>query len=347
MTAELVQTASGIVRGMNEGGVWTFKGIPYGADTSGDGRFRRALPPQPWRTVRECLDYGPSCPQITHEQMLGIPFAPEAETRFGVLGYERVTSEDCLVLNVWSPSLDETARLPVLVWLHGGGWCMGSPDSCDPACRTLAKAAACVVVSVDYRLAPERKFPVPFEDAYTAVRWIAQHAGDVGGDGARLAVGGDSAGATLAAAVALHAREHGPKLRLQVLIYPCTEYPGGDRPSFARYLGGGPVIWSEDVTWTWDVYLRDERDRLDPRAVPASAESLAGAAPAVVVTAEADPVHDEGEAYAERLAAGGVAVTYLPVPGVPHGFFNLPGTIAKATQAHDDVAVALRTAFTE
>ncbi len=259
--------------------------------------------------------------------------------------YERTIPgpEGLIPLRIYRPGSD--APLPILVWLHGGGWCMGSPDSCDVSCRTLANAADCVVVSVDYRLAPEHRFPAPFEDAFAALEWAAAHGGELGGDGARLAVGGDSAGATLAAAVALQVREHGPKLRLQLLIYPCTEYPAAGRPSFRRYRGGGPVIWSEDVTWTWDLYLRDQRDRLDPRAVPASADSLAGAPPTVIVTAEADPVHDEGEAYTQRLGADGVAVKHFAVTGVPHGFFNLPGVIAKATQTHADVASALRAAL--
>jgi acetyl esterase len=200
-------------------------------------------------------------------------------------------------------------------------------------------------VSVDYRLAPENKFPVPFDDVYAAVAWVGREAREVGGDQTRIAVGGDSAGATLAAAVALHAREHGPELGLQALIYPCPEYPGANRPSFLAYVGGGPVIWSEDVAWTWDIYLRDERDRSDPRAVPASAATLAGAAPAFVLTAEHDPVRDDGRAYADRLRADGVPVTFIEVDGVPHGFFLLPGALSKATQANAALAAALRAAW--
>ncbi len=207
MSGELVETATGIVRGKNEGDVCAFKGIPYGADTSGDGRFRRALPPEPWRGVRECFDYGPSCPQVTYEQMLGIPFMPEAESLMGVLGYERVTSEGCLALNVWTPSLDETARLPVLVWLHGGGWGIGSASAPLYDFSNLCRNHGVVTVGINHRLGIlgfldlsqlDERFAdsgnVGMLDVITALRWVKEHISAFGGDPGNVTVFGESGG---------------------------------------------------------------------------------------------------------------------------------------------------------
>jgi para-nitrobenzyl esterase len=207
VSAELVATAAGIVRGRNEHDVWAFKGMPYGADTSGGHRFRRALPPEPWRGVRECLDYGPSCPQVSHEQMLGIPFVPEAESMFGVLGSERVTSEDCLVLNVWSPSLDDSARLPVLVWLHGGGWSIGSASAPLYDFSNLSRNHRVVTVGINHRIGilgfldlseRDERFAdsgnVGMLDIITALRWVRENISAFGGDPGNVTVFGESGG---------------------------------------------------------------------------------------------------------------------------------------------------------
>ncbi|MCE0767744.1 alpha/beta hydrolase [Pseudonocardia kujensis] len=234
--------------------------------------------------------------------------------------------------------------LPMLVWLHGGGWALGSVDNSDLTSRMIANEAGCVVVSVDYRLAPEHKFPVPFEDCLEAVRWVAGHGEEIGGDPTRLAVGGESAGANLAAAVALVDRERGElPISLQVLVYPATEY-AVERPSWRRN-SAGPVMTSRDVVWFWDLYLRDEADRSDPRATPSSATAFDRLPPAFVLTAEHDPLCDDGEAYARRLSAAGVDVRKKRYDGVFHGFFGMPGVLAKATEAVNDVVVALREVF--
>ncbi|WP_105968118.1 alpha/beta hydrolase [Streptomyces geranii] len=234
--------------------------------------------------------------------------------------------------------------LPVLVYMHGGGWSIGGLDTVDGVCRELASRAECVVVSVDYRLAPEHKFPIGFEDSYAVVEWVADHAGELGADGGRLAVAGDSAGANFSAAICLRARdENGPHITFQLLAYPATEY-GVERPSCVEQAEA-PMLSRQDVEWFWGHYLRDATDSKDPRATPSSAASHEGLPPALVVTAEHDPLRDDGEAYGELLRAGGVEVTVKRYPGVFHGFFIMVGLLRRNDEAMSDAADALKKAF--
>jgi acetyl esterase len=245
-------------------------------------------------------------------------------------------------IRVYRPSGE--AGLPVFVWIHGGGWSLGDLGEGDVVDRMISNQAGCLIVSVDYRLAPEHKFPVPFEDCLAAVQWVAQHAAKLGGDPARLAIGGDSAGGNLSAAVALAVRDlGGPAISLQVLVYPATEY-AVERPSWRRNREG-PLLTAEDVIWFWGLYLRDAADRTDPRAVPTSAKTLAGLPPAFILVAEYDPLCDDGLEYGRLLAEAGVKVTSKRYDGVFHGFFGMPGIVAKAAEAIDDVAAALRDTF--
>ncbi|MGX7828493.1 alpha/beta hydrolase [Actinokineospora sp. 24-640] len=236
-----------------------------------------------------------------------------------------------------------TGRLPVLVYFFGGGWTLGTIDTADPIARRLAVAAGCATVSVGYRLAPEHKFPAAVHDCHAAVRWIAEHADELDLDGGRIAVGGDSAGGNLAAAVTLLARDSGPTLAHQLLVYPNTEY-GADTESMRentdRYLFN-----RTSVAWYWDNYLACPADGADPLASPLRAADLSGLPPATVLTAEFDPLRDEGERYAERLAAAGVPTALTRYPGMAHGFFAMFGTVDTARQAVADAAARLRAAL--
>lgn len=234
--------------------------------------------------------------------------------------------------------------LPVLVYFHGGGWVIGNLDAADVPCRHLADKAGCVVVSVEYRKAPEHKFPAAPDDAYAAVQWIQAHAHELGGDPRRIAVGGDSAGGNLAAVVALKARDRGDvSLCCQVLVYPVTNH-GFDTASY-RDNADGYYLTRDGMAWFWNHYLADAGDGSHPYASPLRAESLAGLPPALVITAEFDPLRDEGEAYAERLAAAGTPVTAARYDGMIHGFFWMPGVMEQGRLAIDQCAQALRQAF--
>ena len=228
--------------------------------------------------------------------------------------------------------------LPVLVFYHGGGWVMGSLDTHDSACRHIARGSGCLVVAVDYRLAPEHKFPAPVDDCMAALNWVAAHAADLGGDPARLAVGGDSAGGTLAAAAALAARDAGgPPIALQLLIYPPTTMDFA-LPSMKEYAQG-QLLTTQGMRWFWHHYLNDDSEADNPLVSPLKAASLAGLPAAHVVTCEYDPLRDEGEAYAEQLRAAGVAVTHQRYDGLMHGFLTMTSTsvtgaaIAEISQA--------------
>ncbi|WP_406210695.1 alpha/beta hydrolase [Kitasatospora sp. NBC_01560] len=234
--------------------------------------------------------------------------------------------------------------LPALLYLFGGGWTLGSPDTSDAICRRLTNAVGCVTASVGYRLAPEHPFPAAVHDCCAAARWLAEHAADLGIDPGRLAVGGDSAGGNLAAALTLLARdEGGPALRHQLLVYPNTDHRAG-AASLDEH--DDPVLFNRrSVAWYWGHYLADPADGDHPHASPLRAPSLAGLPPATVITAEYDPLRDEGERYAEALRAAGVPVEARRYDGVPHGFFAMTGVLDAAGDAQRYAAERLREAL--
>jgi acetyl esterase len=232
--------------------------------------------------------------------------------------------------------------LGVVAFFHGGGWVLSSIDGHDALARRLAQRSGALVVSVGYRLAPEHPFPAAHEDCWAVTRWLADHAADLGGDPARLAVAGDSAGANLAAGVALRARDEGLDLRLQLLVYPCVD-ADGDTASMTEN-GRSYFLTAADMRWFWDQYV-PAAHRHDPYAVPARATDLRGVAPALVQTAEFDPLRDEGEQYAARLAAAGVPVTCTRYDGVVHGFVSRWGQMRRALDAHEEAGAALRAAL--
>jgi acetyl esterase len=235
---------------------------------------------------------------------------------------------------------DPGARLPALIYFHGGGWVLGDLDSHDVVCRRLANGARCAVVSVDYRLAPEHRFPAAVDDSISATRWIAAEAEALGIDGHRLAVGGDSAGGTLATVVALTARdEGGPALRYQLLTYPATDLGLGHASH--RDFTSGLILTHGTMRWFRDLYLSAPADEADWRASPLRAATLAGLPPAYLLTVGYDPLLSEGEAYGERLAAAGVAVRHRHYPGQIHGFITMGKVIAAAEPAIDEAAAAL------
>jgi len=246
-----------------------------------------------------------------------------------------------LPLRIYTP---ESKPRGILVYLHGGGWVIGSLDTADAACRALARRTPCIVVSVGYRLAPEHKFPAAIDDAVRATSWVAANAERLGVDPTRVAIGGDSAGGALAAAVTLDAREReGPPLRFAMLVYPAADFKL-DRPSYRTY-GSGCLITTEEVRWYWESYLRSPQDATSEFACPLRAASLRGLPPALVLLAECDPIRDEAEAYANRLRADGVPVQTMLYEGMIHGFFTMPGVMDRARVAYDHAAEALRRAF--
>jgi acetyl esterase len=233
---------------------------------------------------------------------------------------------------------------PVLVYFHGGGWVIGNLEAYDATCRALTNAAGCIVVAMEYRLAPEHKFPAAPEDCYAAARWVAANASAIGGDPRRVAIGGDSAGGNLTAVVAQIARNRGgPALCHQLLVYPVTDY-NFDTASYQENADGY-LLTRDAMVWFWNHYLRTAADGSNPMASPLRAADLRGLPPAMVLTAEFDPLRDEGEAYAARLEEAGVPVTLKRYNGMIHGFFSLGAVLEQGKQAITDAAAALRAAF--
>ncbi len=233
-------------------------------------------------------------------------------------------------------------ELPVVVFFHGGGWVLSHLDGHDGLARRLAVRSGAILVSVGYRLAPEHPYPAPHDDCWAVTSWLADHAGEFGGDGSRLAVAGDSAGGNLAAGVALRARDEGVDLAFQLLIYPAVDVDF-TRPSMIDNATGY-FLTTEDMRWFWDQYVPVPL-RTDPYAVPMAATDLSGLAPALIQTAEYDPLRDEGEAFGARLHRAGVDVTVTRYDGVVHGFVSRWTQMARAEIAHDEAGAALRSAL--
>jgi acetyl esterase len=233
---------------------------------------------------------------------------------------------------------------PVLVYFHGGGWVLCNLDTHDGTCRSLCNQGGCVVVSVDYRLAPEHKFPAGLEDCWAATRWVVENAAELGVDPSRVAVGGDSAGGNLTASVTLVARDRGvPRLVHQLLVYPVTD-ARFDTASY-RDNAEGFFLTRDAMKWFWNHYLGSEAEAENPYASPLRARDLSGLPPATVITAEFDPLRDEGERYGGRLREAGVPTRIERYDGLIHGFFGMGVMLAKARAAVVMAAGELRTSF--
>jgi acetyl esterase len=268
---------------------------------------------------------------------------PEPPERAEVQDIQIRAPHGAIPARLYRPKLLRTAngRAPALVFFHGGGWVIGDLDSHDVVCRKLAFEGELIVISVDYRLAPEHKFPAAVEDAISATRWVADNALEFGIDAGRLCVGGDSAGGNLAAVVALAARDgNGPALSGQVLIYPATDFAMTHRSHSEPETS--ILLTHSVIKWFRDHYLNSPADVHDWRASPARASTLIGLPPAYVLTAGADPLRDEGNAYAQRLQEAGVAVTHKTFPGQFHGFFTMGKLLQQANVAASDIGTWLQ-----
>lgn len=270
----------------------------------------------------------PPADQCTIEQARSY-MSPPVEPREAVAGIENRTipgPQSDIAIRIYRPKVaepDTAGQLPGMVFYHGGGWVIGSIESHDGLCRKFANRLGAIVVSVEYRLAPEHPFPAPAEDAYAAACWVAQNADTLGIDRRRLIVAGDSAGGNLAAAVSLMARDRGfPALACQLLIYPVTDR-NFDTASYRTYADDY-FLTRDAMVWYWNHYLSSDDDALHPYAAPLQASDLSRLPPAIILTAECDPLCDEGKAYAEKLLAHGTEVIPLDAPGLIHGFLRRP-----------------------
>ena len=236
-----------------------------------------------------------------------------------------------LRVRIYRPDMGEGR--PVVAFFHGSGFVICSVETHDGLCRQLCRRSGMVVVSVDYALAPENKFPAAPDDCLAATRWVAANAGTFGGDGSRLAVAGDSAGGTMAAVTAIRARdEGGPAIMAQLLMYPVTDHYSADSPSYAD-RGQGYGLTADAMRWFWDHYLSEPSEGAHPHASPARAADLSGLPPAYVITGEYDPLRDEGEAFARRLTEAGVPTSQVRYDDVNHGFMSWVGLIDRSDEA--------------
>ena len=249
-------------------------------------------------------------------------------------------------VRVYAPADGPDEPSGVFVTFHGGGWVLGDLDTHDPFCRAVTNAAGCLVLSVDYRRAPEHPFPAAVEDCYAAVEWAATYAGDLGGDPGRVAVGGDSAGGNLAAAVTLLARDRGaPDLCHQSLVYPAVNSGVGAAFDSYEANGEGYLLERESMEWFEERYIRNDLDARNEYAAPLLARDLSGLPPATVITAGVDPLRDEGIAYVDRLEESGVAVEHEHFPGMIHGFVSMLDVVDRSHDGVETVADGLRDAF--
>jgi acetyl esterase len=275
--------------------------------------------------------------------------AIERESRLAAGRTERVFStadagiRDGLAARIYRPSAQ--TGLPIILFIHGGGWIVGSIATHDNICRRLANRARAVVVSLGYRLAPENKFPAALEDVYTALQWAHTEAGALGGDPGRIAVAGDSAGGNLAAAVCLLTRDRGgPPVRFQALAYPGLDASNLERESYILN-GRGYYLTKSAIQRIIPLYINEAAEVFDPRVSPLLAGDIGGLPPGIVITAEFDPLRSEGEAYADRLSAAGIPCRAHRYNGMIHGFMSLTGLLPQAEQAIAETATAISEAL--
>jgi len=248
-------------------------------------------------------------------------------------------------VRVYTPVAAPGGALPCLVFFHGGGFVIGDLNSHDALCRQLANEGGCKVVAVDYRLAPEHKFPAAVEDAYAALQWVEAQAGRMGIDANRIGVGGDSAGGNLAAVVSqISNQNNGPEISFQLLIYPTTQ-AHKETPSMVEN-GKGFMLEKATMEWFMECYVPDGVDMADPRLSPLMAKDMSGLPPAYVITAQFDPLRDEGKAYADRLRESGVDVTHMHYDDMIHGFFNMTALVEDGREAVKHAGKALKAALT-
>lgn len=285
----------------------------------------------------QLIDLDPPAARALFREMQPPPAAAERAENIAIDG-----PGGKLALRIYQPA--GAGPFPIAMMFHGGGWVIGDLDTADWQSRAVCDGAGCIVASVDYRLAPEHRFPAAAEDCYAATVWAQREAAALGGEPGRLAVVGDSAGGNLAAAVALLARDRGgPALKLQALVYPATDGLSFDTPSY-RDNADGYLLTAAAMRWFWNHYA-DEADRASPYASPLRAHDLANLPPALVLTAEFDPLRDEGEAYAARLEAAGNQVECVRFDGLIHGFFAHGQAIPSSRPGMNKVCAALRAAF--
>jgi acetyl esterase len=275
-------------------------------------------------------------------QLASIPLAGEPEPVAVVEDHQVPGPAGPIPVRLYKPTSDRA--LPVFLFFHGGGWVTGSIETVDVAVRMLANRSGCAAVSVDYRLAPEHRFPAAAEDAYAATKWVSDQAGALGVDGSRIGVAGDSAGGNLAAVVTLMARDRGgPHIAYQALVYPVLDDEMAT-PSYREFTSGLPLV-ARGMAYYWEQYLTTPDEGKSPYAAPMRAESLRDLPPALIVTAEYDPLRDEGELYANRLRADGVPVELTCYEGMAHAFFRLPAVFDRSRVAIEQVGAGLRTAL--
>lgn len=284
-------------------------------------------------------------PRAAREQFEEMNEFTESESVHQTQDIEIEGPDEPIPVRAYRPS--EADDLPVLVYLHGGGFVLGDLDSHDNVCSALANRAEALVLSVDYRLAPEHPFPAALKDSYAALEWAQRYAGDLGGDPERLAVGGDSAGGNLTAAITLLANDRdGPEIDHQLLIYPAVGTTGvGSRPESYAENSEGYFLEADDMEWFQRSYVQDPIHARNEYAAPLLARDLSDLPPASVVTAGFDPLRDEGTEYAQRLAGDGVDVTHRNYEAMIHGFLSMTGVVSQADDCLDELASDLTDTF--
>lgn len=287
-------------------------------------------------------DLPPQAGRELFRRMLSVGDLPPADVQVA----DRVIDgpQSPLALRVYTPPTPSAGPRGIVLYIHGGGFVLGDLDAYDSVCRSISHESGQVVVSVDYRLAPEHPFPAAVEDCYAALTWVAAHAEELGADPQRLAVCGDSAGGNLSAVLALLAREKGPAIRYQVLIYPVTTAKPGDLPSHAEF-GAGNVLGLKEMQYFSGQYFGPTATAPDFRGAPLLAETHTGLPPALIIIGSYDILRDDGVEYAKRLTDAGVQVTLVEYRGLSHGFINMAAMLTGGRLALDQVCAALRRAL--